>query len=272
MEPATPRGRLRWTQRNSYAPTAWIDVPDAPEGCTLHLLYTLPPSTFFDPFTARPSLPVRDVHVLGPVNLENMPGWATEPRLASQIENAPPTWWESAPKSRAPCTGAECEHTALLLDLAQGGEVRVPLHVRYARATFTDTRVTTVPKGHAWLDRAADAWQRALAPWLATPTAPQALLADAPIALSVCAPHAPAGGDVMDTTALLPPSHAHWHTQLQALLGTSTVHAQRIALPHETSAAIPVGDAALAAPVLLTTIAAVWLATLWLIRCVWRAI
>lgn len=277
MEPATPpaSGRLRWTQRDSYAPSAWIDVPDAPRECMLHLLYTLPPSAFFDPFTARPSPPVRDVHVLGPVNLENMPGWATESRLSSQIENVPPAWWEGAAKSRVPCAGAPCEHTALLLDLVHGGEVRVPLHVRYAHATSAHPQAKAVPKvghDHAWLHRAMDAWQRFLVPWVATPTAPQALLAEAPIALAVCPPHTPAYGDVIDTTALLPLSHAHWHTQLQALLGQGTVHAQRIALPRETSAPIPVGDTDLAAPVVLTTIAAVWLATLWLSRCVWRAI
>ena len=291
MQPATPpaSGRLRWSQRDSYAPTAWIDVPEVPRACKLHLLYTLPPSAFFDPFTARPSPPVRDVHVLGPVDLENMPGWATEPRLAAQRETGPRAWWEGdAASYRRPCTGVQCEHTALLLDLAQSGEVRVPLHVRYAHAApvHTSSEARTMPGAlhtlaqrlgtdralGAWLHRAADAWQRELAPWLATPPPPHALGADAPVAMAVCAAEGPADWDVVDTTAVLPPSHAHWHAPLQALLGARTVYARRMALPSETSAPIPVGDAALAAPVVLVTMAAVWLATLWLSRCVWRAI
>lgn len=288
----TEGGRLRWAQRASYAPTAHINVPEAPEGCSLHLLYTLPPSAFFDPFTARLAPPVRDVHVLGAVDLEHMPGWASESRMASQIENVSRAWWEGeARSSYRSCTGAQCEHTALLLDLAHGGEVDVPLHMRYARATRShapqDTtaqplinvtqRLSTDHALGAWLHRTLSAWHRGLSPWFTERTVPQALLADVPVVIAVCPAAMPIDWDAIDMTdplSLLPPTHAQWHPQLRALFNEQFVYVPLVPMdvPSETSALIPIGDTALAAPVILTTIAAVWLATLWLSRCVWRAI
>ncbi|WFD27801.1 hypothetical protein MNAN1_002806 [Malassezia nana] len=215
-------GRLRWTERTSYAPTAWIDVPDAPEGCSLHLLYTLPPTVFFDPYTARCTPPVVDRHLWGPIDLEHMPGWASESRWAAQIEKAPPAWWEGeGPRAHAPCTGSACEHTALLLDLAHGGEVRIPLHVRYAHAvpmplldrerhgpeafrTWIERLHSQTP--HAWARRALDLVQRGLAaaqPWIATPTAPQALFADAPVVLAQCASPPPQWETIVIGTGFL---------------------------------------------------------------------
>lgn len=136
---AVHRGRVVYTHLSSYAPRLEIETPNVPETCSSYVLVPLPSAVYFDPYTAQlDSLPaVRDVFLLGQLDLEKPQGWSDMDRATDYVEEVPRMWWEGAPSpSTQTCHGDECEHAALLvaLDGTASTKISVPLHMRYLQA------------------------------------------------------------------------------------------------------------------------------------------
>lgn len=154
------RPSFEFTRVRSYAPELGVSIAGAflkHDSCRRFLLVALPGHVFFDPYTARLSdAPnVRSADVLGQLELERPARW-------TDLEGSDPhdyrSWWERPDEDDtklpipAACQGAECERTAVLLELAHNAtsdesetRIEVPLHIRYMLPTVP-THLRRMPR------------------------------------------------------------------------------------------------------------------------------
>ena len=156
----------------SYAPTLELHAPHSvPEACVLRAFVPLPPSMYYDPYTAGIERTQRASAVhLCHLELERQRGWSE----ASEVEAEPRAWWERSEHASAPapCTAA-CEYTGVLVELQPGERhVSVPLHMRYTPAELRTAGESLEPR-QLWISELPAPLALVERPWRAATRAMQ---------------------------------------------------------------------------------------------------
>ncbi|PKI82444.1 hypothetical protein MVES_003710 [Malassezia vespertilionis] len=295
-------GTFAFVDAASYAPKLVLRIPKEDvqsKGCKMQVMVPLAPSVYYDPFTARVETQQGVAHVqhLGRLELEKQVGWSAHPMVWDAEMRA---WWEggdedavgvepASQRTDGPCSGAACEHTAVLVDLdtahgsEMGLEITIPLHKRYQIAQVHPVPVHVEIKhdAPAWLpahiaplyERAADVLasvaSHALS-WIARIHTRHYQSVEltgahtAPILFAACTEGDIPEWDVADVHEILPDAYTHLRPRFEAKLQDAYLFVPPTPLLRmsKTVADMPVGDAGLYPLVQLGTFAATLLAML----------